>query len=618
MRSRRTQRALVLCSYFRGGAVAREDLVIRIAGEAGEGVLITGQMVTQATARAGYHVLTDSVPPAEIKGGYSFYQIRLGQHRLQSRGDAVDVLLAFNQEAFDNSIGQLRTGGVLIYDPAELSPPASDAYVSYGVPLTDIAKNDVQLALAKNMVAVGVVAGLFGLDLEHAHRLLRESKLAKKGEDILNKNLRAIDLGHAWVQEHVKERASLEVKASRLEDRIVLSGNQAVALGALVAGCRRYAGYPITPATDIMEFLAEELPKLGGAVIQAEDEIAAIGMVLGASYAGQKAMTATSGPGISLMTEMIGLASMAEIPSVVIDCQRAGPSTGMPTRHEQGDLNLAVYGAHGEVQRVVLAPTSVMDCFWTTIDALNLSEEFQLPAIVMQDTVLAVRTESIPRPDLASAKVVNRRRFAYRDTGDGQAPGYDAASGPEHYLRYEITPDGVSPMAIPGTPGGAYVATGLEHTQAANTSSDARNHSAMTEKRFKKLEGVLARAPAAHEYGDPSAEIGFLTWGSTLGAVAEAIDRLAAQGVKAHALAPRLVWPLPTHQINPFLQGKRVVVVPEVNYTGQYAQLLKTHYPNVEFTRLNVYGGQPFSVKRIIEAVTPAGAAAPNGALSRK
>jgi 2-oxoglutarate/2-oxoacid ferredoxin oxidoreductase subunit alpha len=175
----------------------------------------------------------------------------------------------------------------------------------------------------------------------------------------------------------------------------------------------------------------------------------------------------------------------------------------------------------------------------------------------------------------------------------------------------------VSPMAIPGTPGGAYVATGLEHTQAANTSSDARNHSAMTEKRFLKLQGVLEKAPPPHEYGDPSAEIGFLTWGSTLGVVAEAIDRLAAQGIKAHALAPRLLWPLPTHQIDPFLRNKRKVIVPEVNYTGQFAQLLKTHYQNIEFERLNVYGGQPFSVARVVEAVAPA-AAPSNGAVRRQ
>src|ERR1043166_4227298 len=182
-----------------------------------------------------------------------------------------------------------------------------------------------------------------------------------------------------------------------------------------------------------------------------------------------------------------------------------------------------------------------MDCFWTTIDALNLAEEIQVPVIVLQDTLLAVRTESIPRPDLSRVKVVNRRAFAYRDDDPAHGHGYDASSGPEHYLRYEITPDGVSPMAIPGTPGGAYVATGLEHTQAANTSSDARNHTAMTEKRFHKLAGVLQKAPPPHEYGDPSAELGFLTWGSTFGAVCEAIDQLAARGIKAHGFAPRMV-----------------------------------------------------------------------------
>jgi 2-oxoglutarate/2-oxoacid ferredoxin oxidoreductase subunit alpha len=585
--------------------VARADLVIRIAGEAGEGVLITGQMVTQATARAGYHVLTDSVPPAEIKGGYSFFQVRLSPHRIHSRGDAVDVLLAFNQEAYDRSISQLREGGVLVYDSAEVSPPESDRYRSYAVPLTDIAKQEVELTLAKNMVAVGAVAGLFGLDVQHVHQLIRESKLAKKGEDILNKNLRAVDLGRDYVQQRVDERASLEVPPANVSGHVVLSGNQAIALGAMAAGCRRYAGYPITPATDIMEFLAEELPRMGGAVIQAEDEIAAIGMVLGASYAGQKAMTATSGPGFSLMTEMLGLASMAEIPAVVIDCQRAGPSTGMPTRHEQGDLNIAVFGAHGEVQRVILAPTSVTDCFWTTVDAFNLSEEFQVPAIVLQDTVLAVRTESIPAPDLAKVRVVNRRTFAYANSrdGEGNGLGYDAASGPEQYLRYQITEDGVSPMAIPGTSGGAYVATGLEHTQAANTSSDARNHAAMTEKRFRKVQNAVRKAPPPHEYGDPSAEIGFLTWGSTFGAVVEAASRLRAEGIRVQALAPRMLWPLPTHQIDPFLQGKRVIVVPEVNFTGQFAHLLSGQYREVEFRRLNVYGGQPFNVSQIVEAV---------------
>lgn len=586
--------------------MAREDLVIRIAGEAGEGVMITGQMVTQATARAGYHVLTDSVPPAEIKGGYSFYQIRLSPKALSARGDAVDILLAFNQEAYDRSISQLRPDGILIYDSAEFTPAADEAHKAYAVPLTDIAKNEVQLALAKNMVAVGAVAGLFGLDVSHVHQLIQESKLAKKGEDILKKNLRAVDLGRDYVHQQVAERNALEVQTANVQDTMVISGNQAIAMGAIAAGCRRYAGYPITPATDIMEFLAEEFPKLGGSVIQAEDEIAAIGMVLGSSYAGQKTMTATSGPGLSLMTEMLGLSSMAEIPAVVVDCQRAGPSTGMPTRHEQGDLNLAVYGAHGETPRIVLAPTSVTDCFWTTIDAFNLAEEFQVPTLMLQDTVLAVRTENVARPNLDNVKVVERRRFAYKDDGSGKGLGYDAESGPEQYLRYQITDDGVSSMAIPGTAGGGYVATGLEHTQAAHTTSDARTHSAMTEKRFRKLDYAVKKAPPLADCGDPSAEIGVLTWGSTFGMVAEAVEKLAAEGIRVHAVAPRMLWPLPTHQIDPFLQGKRVVIVPEVNYTGQFAQILRTRYDNLNIQRINVYGGAVFSVSELVEGIKTA------------
>ena len=478
------------------------------------------------------------------------------------------------------------------------------------MPLTDIAKNQVELALAKNMVAVGVVAGLFGLDVEHVHRLLRESKLAKKGADILNKNLKAVDLGYAFVQEHVAERGSLEVRPSKLEGRIVLSGNHAVALGALVAGCRRYAGYPITPATDIMEFLADELPKLGGAVVQAEDEIAAIGMVLGASYAGQKSMTATSGPGISLMTEMLGLASMAEIPTVVIDCQRAGPSTGMPTRHEQGDLNLAVYGAHGEVQRVVLAPTSLMDCFWITIDAFNLAEEFQLPVIVLQDTVLAVRTESIPRPDLSRSRWSIAARSPIATTVTARATATTRPPDPSATCATRSPPDGVSPMAIPGTPGGAYVATGLEHTQAANTSSDARNHSAMTEKRFRKLDGVLAEGAAGARVRRSVGRDRLPDLGQhARRGLPKPSTAWPPQGIKAHALAPRMLWPLPTHQIDPFLQEQAHGDRARGQLHGPVRPAAKTHYQNVEFTRLNVYGGQPFSVASIVEAVSTAGAA---------
>lgn len=573
--------------------MAKRDLVIRVAGEAGEGVLSTGQFIAQAAARAGYGVLTDFVPPSEIKGGHSFFQIRLSGGRLHSRGDRLDVLLAFNQEAYDKNIRELSEDGLLIYDSAEFSPPPGVKQRSYALPLTDIAKKELQFELGKNVVAVGAVAALFGLPVEFLTRLVTE-RFGRKGEDILSKNLRALDLGREYIERTIPDREALYIERGRPDTpMIVVSGNQALALGALVAGCRLYAGYPITPATDIMEFLAAELPRVGGSVIQAEDEISAIGIVLGGSYAGVKSMTATSGPGLSLMTETLGLASMAEIPCVVVDCQRAGPSTGMPTRHEQGDLNLAIHGAHGEVQRIVLAPTSVSDCFWQMIHAFNLSERYQMPVLVLADTVLAVRTESIPRPDLSRVELWERS--TYHDGRDGQHEL-------DRYLRYRITDDGVSPMAIPGTPGGQYVATGLEHNEIGRHRADARTHSEMTRKRFRKLERAVQDAPAAHRSGDPSAEIGILTWGSTYGVAREAADLAAERGLKVDVMAPRMLWPIPDHQLRPFVEQKRVILVPEVNYEGQFARFLMAHFQR-DFGRVNVYGGQPFEVREILQAI---------------
>src|SRR5437762_820580 len=414
----------------------RDDLVIRVAGEAGEGVLSTGQLILLAAARAGYGVLTDSVPPAEIKGGHSLFQIRLSSHRLHSRGDVVDILLAFNQEAYDRNIRELRDGGLLVYDSSEFTPPENPGtYQQHALPLTDIAKKEIQFELGKNVVAVGAISALFGLDPEYIRTLLHQ-RFARKGEDILNKNYQALDAGIGYVERNIPERGALQVKPGEPngQPHIVVAGNQAIAMGAMAAGCRVYAGYPITPATDIMEFLAAELPKVGGSVVQAEDEMSALGMALGASYAGKKSMTATSGPGFSLMIELMGLATMAEIPIVVVDAQRAGPSTGMPTRQEQGDLFLATVGGHGEIQRIVLAPVSVSDCFTQSINAFNMAEQFQLPVILMGDTTLGVRSEAIPVPDLAQHPIVNRLGIGTKGNGHGHVvPGIESG-----YRRYSV------------------------------------------------------------------------------------------------------------------------------------------------------------------------------------
>lgn len=575
--------------------IDKRDITIRIAGESGEGVISTGDFIMQSAARAGYHVLTFKTFPAEIKGGHAVYQLRLANHELYSQGDELDILIAFNQEAFDKHHAEIKINGLLIYDSTSFTPPpVGDGVKEYSVPLGKIAR-ELGFALGKNVVAVGATAALFGLDPKHIEELLRE-KFTRKGEEVVSKNITALHAGIDYVNKNIPHGA-FEIKpCEKKEEQLVLSGNQAIGLGAIAYGCRHYFGYPITPATDLMEFLATEFPKIGGAVIQAEDEISALGMAIGASYAGVPAMTATSGPGLSLMVEMLGFAAMTEIPVVVVDVQRGGPSTGLPTKHEQSDLNLACFGGHGDAPRIVVAPISVNDCFWQTINAFSLAERYQLPVILLSDQSLAVRTETIPKPNIDSIIKHERTRWADAAAGDNGGNG-------NGYKRYDLSSkDGVSPMAIPGTPGGNYVATGLEHDELGRPKYDTASHNVMTEKRYRKLENLShGWRPIAH-YGDKNSEIGVLGWGSTLGQVREAIELAQAEGIAVEAMAPKVLYPIMEYEIGAFVRSKKKIIVAEVNYRGQFAELIKAKFGK-EVSKITRYGGQPFKAKEILDSV---------------
>ncbi len=415
----------------------------------------------------------------------------------------------------------------------------------------------------------------------------------RKGEAVVQKNLDALRAGIDYVIEHVPQRDNFALYPEKSHaGEIMVSGSEAIGLGAIAAGCSFMAGYPITPASDIKEFLEVNLPKTGGHALQAEDELAAIGMVLGASYAGAKAMTATSGPGFSLMIEMLGLAAMAELPCVIVDAQRAGPSTGMPTRHEQGDLYQAAFAGHGECPRIVLAPTSVRDCFYQTVNAFNLAEKYQTPVVLLGDTLLNVRAESVPRPILNEVKVVDRLLFS--ENGNGSMNG--------EYNRYVLTENGVSPMSIPGQAGGQYIATGLEHNEEGLHRYDEATHTIMTQKRYRKLERAALEAPEADRFGDPDAEIGILTWGSTVGSVIEVIRQAEQEGLQLDMLAPRMLMPLADHEVRPFIESKRVIIIPEVNYVGQFANIITSQYPR-EYVRINIFGGMPFRVDWLLEKI---------------
>ncbi len=565
------------------------DYVFRVGGEGGEGVISTGEMLTLALARSGFEIYTFRTYPAEIKGGHANYQVRASGSLLLSYGASVDVLLAFNQEAYDNHVKDVHAGGVVLYDSDSFTPPSADSLVCYALPLTSLATEKVGIKLTKNIVALGVCSQLFDIPFETFEALLKE-KFGRKGETVVQKNLLALRVGADHARQLPKRDPVRLGRGPRQAKELVLSGNESLALGAIAAGCRIYAGYPITPATDIMEFLAKELPKLGGYVVQTEDEISAVGVVLGASFAGKKAMTATSGPGFSLMIEMMGLAVAAEIPAVIVDVQRVGPSTGMPTKTEQGDLYLACYGGHGSCPRIVMALTSVEDCFYGIMRAFNLAEQFQMLVVVLSDASLGHRKATVPVPDPSKVVVVDRRK-----------PQPDELAA---YKRYRFTPDHVSPMSIPGMAGGGYVAEGLEHDEIGYpAASNHENHLRLTQKRYGKFKAVEAIAnELVRTYGAPHPEIGIIGWGATEGVIREAVQMALDKGYSVGALHPKILYPQPLAKLGEFIEGTKAVIIPEVNYTGQFATALRKRFA-YDFVQLNKCVGLPFTPKEIFDKI---------------
>jgi 2-oxoglutarate ferredoxin oxidoreductase subunit alpha len=572
--------------------------MIRIGGEGGEGVISTGDLLSRAASRAGFSIITYRTFPAEIKGGLAQFQMRISPEPVKSIGLKFDHLMAFNQEALDNFHSSVHDSGTIYYDPSEADVKSLDGICQkVEVPLNQIAKDrGGGTTRGKNMVALGFLCRVSGLDLEVARALLTE-KFQRKGEKILNNNIHCLLAGHEFGEEKTNGRAlpAIPNGGNGAKGTVVLSGNDAAALGALAAGCRYMAGYPITPASSILEYMSRHLPRFGGTVVQAEDEIAALASCLGASFAGAKAMTATSGPGIMLMTELITLASTQEIPVVIIDVQRGGPSTGLPTKQEQSDLKFAIYGTAGEVPKIIVAPSTVEDCFYLTARAFNLAEKYQVPVIVLSDTSLAVRTETIPEPDIGEIEIEDR-----------QAPTPEQLA---NYQRYLDTPTGISPIVAPGTPGGLHIASSLEHDEDGSPCYTGPNHNRMNAKRFRKLETLKADFDEWVADFDivEGAEIGIVGWGSTKGAIDEARDLAVAKGIKVSLFHPRIVAPLPERRLGNFLKKghiKKVLVVEE-NFTGQFAHFLKAKFL-FKPTEILKAEGVPFSPEEILEAIEKA------------
>lgn len=570
------------------------DLTIRIAGENGEGVLTVGDVLAEALARLGLHIYTFKNLPAEIKGGASMVQVRVGDRMIRSSGDAIDILMAWNQENYDNYIGEVRPGGLVIYDPDECTADENRDAQQIGVPLQEITREVVKVMKSKNVLAFGVLTSCLGIPFEIGKQMVEESRWGRRKE-FLESNINALQQGYLYVEKQgIDIGIQLPVGERNGHGHLIMTGNDAICLGAIGAGCRFYAGYPITPATDVMETLAKAMPRVGGVLLQTEDEIAAITACIGASFAGKKVMTATAGPGLALMVEALGLATMEELPVVVVDVQRGGPSTGLPTKTEQSDLELAIYGSHGDAPRIVVAPTDTEDCFYTTVQAFNLAEKYQVPVILLSDQHLAQRAQGIPRPDIKKLTITDRTQ-----------PVMNGSNGAHDFSRYAITEDYISPMPIPGRHPYHYVATGLEHDEHAHIAYSPDMHILMTEKRAKKVEAAAGEPGFVDRYGAEDADLGLISWGSSAGPVLEALERAEAKGYKVAALIFKMLSPLPEQEAREFIESVPITSVVELNASGQFANYLQSRLC-VPLRRCNKCNGLPFKaadIEHYIEGV---------------
>jgi 2-oxoglutarate ferredoxin oxidoreductase subunit alpha len=544
-------------------AAAPRGVAVALAGSGGSGVMTAGTLLLEAAAKAGAYGLMVRTSGPQIRGGEAAALVRLADQSVDTLGDAFDLLLAIdwsNTHRFADEV-PLTASSVIVGDPDEGEPP--DIFKGTGARYVPLQMKKMAKGIPGswvNMVALGFAGALAGLPQDALEAAVRSDW--KRGEAALAANLAALAAGYAAERGVAPpiEVPQLPRDEAGAKTRWSITGNEAAGFGAIRGGVRFVAAYPITPATELLEWMAPALAKVGGSLLQAEDELASINMIIGGSYGGVPSLTATAGPGLALMAEGIGLAVASETPVVIVDVMRGGPSTGIPAKSEQSDLSFAVSGLHGDAPRLVLAPTSIADCATTTQWAVHLAETLQAPAIVLSDQFLGQSRAIIdPPPDTG---LRSERLVAEANAAD--------------YKRYRNTESGISPMAIPGTPGVTYTADGLEHTEAAVPSSNSRDHQLQLDKRERKL--------LQHEYGEAWADIegdgdaAVITFGSTSAAVREAVARARAEGHKLRLVAMRLLAPAQPEKLTRALEGVRHVMVIEQNHGAQFYRYLRGHF----------------------------------------
>jgi 2-oxoglutarate ferredoxin oxidoreductase subunit alpha len=572
------------------------DFTMMVAGQGGDGSLTVVNLLAELLGGRGFHLYGARNVASRIKGGHAAAFLRASTTSRGCLGDHIDLLVAFDAEAIEVAAASMAHDGVIVYDASAGPIPAGHlpggARV-FEVPFGRLAVRDLRRDLFKNSLAFAVVGRILGVADDDLVSGLRH-RLRRLPDHLIEANVKALGRGFEYATgEGLAAGASFWRLASvDYTERLYMSGNEAIAFGFMVAGGRFFCGYPITPATDIMDWLGSRLPSVGGVVLQVEDELAAINMAAGAAMTGTRAMVASSGPGIALMQEGISHLGSAEIPLVVVDCQRAGPSTGMPTKPEQSDIGMLVFGGNGDYPRVVLAPGDPQDGFELAVLATNLAQRAQLPVFLALDQAVAQNPMTIPPFDLSAVEIE-----------PGPLMTGESLAGLAEYRRYQVTEDGISPWALPGTPGGMSLITGNEHTEWGHVSTDPSTRRAMMEKRGRKIDTIRHLLPAGRHWGEPAARVGLLGIGMELGAMVEAAERLPAAGLRVACLQPRTLWPVHSETLE-FLERHDRVYVIEHNAGAQLRSVLTAAGAAADkLESILRYDGTPFQAAELVDDI---------------
>lgn len=574
-----------------------QEVTIGLGGAAGDGLDKSGLTIARTAGRLGLHLFAYNSYQSIIRGGHIWLRLRMGQEKVLSQGDHLNVLIALNQDTIERHAREVETGGAIIYNSDRLSCPTElipDNVLTVALPIGELTKPIGKLPpIMQNTVLAGALLFLLDLDFEVMAEVLADT-FAHKGSEVVDKNVAVAKAGFLCAEQNYVP-LGCKWHFSRVR-RPFMTGNQAFALGAVAAGCKFYSAYPMTPASGVLHWMSDHGEECGVVVKQCEDELGVVNMAVGAGHAGVRAMCATSGGGFALMTEGIGMAGMIEAPVVVINVQRGGPSTGIPTKTEQADLN-QVYGAsQGDYPRVIIAPTDVVDCFDTAVEAFNLAEKYQLPVLILSDLLLSEHPETVERDSMQADVTIDRGEIV-----DEWPVGND------DFKRYKMTKSGISPRALPGTPNTVHVAATDDHDEYGILISDMFTsppvRRKIQEKRMRKMDLISEELPGPETYGPEDAEVTLIGWGSTKGVIQEAVDALNASGIKANQLHVKYLFPFPTGEIQSILSKSSRTFCIEVNYTGQFARFLRAETGLSVDELILKYDGEPIEPAYIVSNV---------------